>query len=144
MSPHLKRMRWHAIGRLDAATSGLLLFTNDGSLVHHVTQLTNKVPKTYMALCKGLLTEEQLQQLRTGVELTGGLGTSAPAEVEVVEEQTATTWVRIIIKEGKNRQVRRMLLAIDSQVIDLIRVQVGGIGLDIEEGGHRMLSDREV
>ena len=145
LPPHLKREHWHAIGRLDADTTGLLLMTNDGALVHHATQPGSKLPKAYHALCKGLLRDEQIDALRHGVELTGGLGISAPAEVDVLRYETATTWLGITISEGKNRQIRRMLLAIDSQVIRLERVSVGAITLDgIEEGGWRCLTDAEV
>ena len=72
LSPHLRKERWHAIGRLDADTTGLLLMTNDGALVHHATQPGTKLPKCYLALCKGLLEEDQLDALRQGVELSGG------------------------------------------------------------------------
>ncbi|KAJ1479397.1 pseudouridine synthase [Baffinella frigidus] len=92
------------------------------------------MPKTYMALCKGRLEEEEVQKLRDGVPLTGGLGDSAPAEVEIADVREGTTLLRIIISEGKNRQVRRMLLAVNSQVIRLARVAVGDVTLDVDEG----------
>ncbi|MBL8787673.1 MAG: rRNA pseudouridine synthase, partial [Deltaproteobacteria bacterium] len=79
---------WHAIGRLDQDTTGLLLVTNDGALVHHATQPATKVPKTYRALVKGRLDEGTLQALRDGVELSGGLGRSAPCEVLLEVHQT--------------------------------------------------------
>lgn len=142
---HLRAIDWHAIGRLDADTTGLLLFTNDGALVHHATQPMTKLPKTYRVLAKGLLDDDQVRRLREGVELTGGLGASAPAEVEIEGFQKATTWVVVRIGEGKNRQVRRMLLAVGSQVIRLCRTHFGGIALEgLDEGGWRLLSDEEV
>ena len=74
--------RWHACGRLDAATTGALLVTTDTKLVAHAT--TSAVPKVYEARCMGVLEEGQLQALRSGVDLKGGLGMSKPCEVEVV------------------------------------------------------------
>ena len=135
---------WHAIGRLDQDTTGLLLVTNDGALVHHATQPATKVPKTYRALVKGRLDEGTLQALRDGVELSGGLGRSAPCEVLLEVHQTATSWITLTLTEGKNRQVRRMLLAVGSQVIRLARVRVGGIALDVDEDRWRLLGDDEV
>ena len=135
---------WHAIGRLDQDTTGLLLVTNDGALVHHATQPATKVPKTYRALVKGRLDEGTLQALRDGVELSGGLGRSAPCEVLLEVHQTATSWITLTLTEGKNRQIRRMLLAVGSQVIRLARVRVGGIALDVDEDRWRLLGDDEV
>jgi pseudouridine synthase len=108
----LRDVAWHAIGRLDKDTSGLLLFTDDGALVHHATQPSTGLPKTYRVLAKGLLGEAELAQLRAGVELSGGLGRSAPAEARVVAHQIATSWLELTLREGKNREVRRMLLAV--------------------------------
>ena len=141
----LATIDWHAIGRLDADTTGLLLFTNDGALVHHATQPATKLVKTYRALAKGLLDEATAQRLRDGVALTGGLGMSGPAEVAIDGHQIATTWLTLRIAEGKNRQIRRMLLAVGSQVIRLARTHVGGIALaDLAEDTWRLVPDDEV
>ena len=139
--------RWHAIGRLDADTTGLLLFTDDGALVHHATQPSSKVDKVYRVLAKGLLSETQLAALRDGVELSGGLGRSGPAVVEVIGHQIATTWIDLTLGEGKNRQVRRMLLAVGSQVIRLCRVRVGSLTLSElvpEEGAWCELDAQQI
>ena len=144
LPPALAQIPWHAIGRLDQDTTGLLLFTNDGALVHHATQPATKLVKTYTALAKGLLTEDTLARLRAGVPLTGGLGTSGPAEVESTAFQAATTWVTIRISEGKNRQIRRMLLAVGSQVIRLARTHIGSLALDLPEDAWRLLGDDEI
>ncbi len=144
LPPAWQRLEWHAVGRLDADTTGLLLFTTHGALLHAVTQPRFHLWKTYRALCAGLLDEPTLQRLRDGVPLTGGLGTSAPARVTLVQHQKATTWLDVQIHEGKNRQVRRMLLSVGSQVIRLTRTAVGGVTLDIPEGNWRALTDAEV
>ena len=73
---------------------------------------------------------------------TGGLGMSAPAQVELVGQEAATSWLRITISEGKNRQIRRMLLAIGSQVIRLERISVGNVTVDDLEEGRQVLPDR--
>lgn len=144
LPPASRSIGWHAIGRLDQDTTGLLLFTDDGGLVHHATQPGTKLPKTYRALVKGLLDEATLDRLRAGVELTGGLGRSGPAEVTLVEHQIATSWIDLTITEGKNRQVRRMLLAVGSQVIRLQRTRIGGVALDLPEDGWRWLRPDEI
>lgn len=140
----LRGLRWHAVGRLDKDTSGLLLFTNDGAFVHHATQPSSGLTKTYRVLAKGLLDEAQLDALRAGVELTGGLGRSGPARIEVVGRRVATSWLELELREGKNREVRRMLLAIGSQVIRLERIRVGALALDLPIDGWREVSTEEL
>ena len=140
----LRDVAWHAIGRLDKDTSGLLLFTDDGALVHHATQPSTGLPKTYRVLAKGLLGEAELAQLRAGVELSGGLGRSAPAEARLVAHQVATSWLELTLREGKNREVRRMLLAVGSQVIRLERVRIGALTLELPVDGWRVLTEAEV
>jgi 23S rRNA pseudouridine2605 synthase len=144
LPPDLRAFRWHAVGRLDKDTSGLLLFTNDGTFVHYATQPSTGLRKVYLVLAKGLLEEPDLDRLRAGVELTGGLGRSGPAKADLLGHGVNTSWLSLEIAEGKNREVRRMLLAIGSQAIRLQRVQVGDVALDLEEDHWRRLSGREV
>ncbi len=144
LPPALRKVRWHAVGRLDKDTSGLLLFTDDGALVHHATQPSSGLTKTYRALARRLLGEDDLARLRAGVELSGGLGTSAPARVELIEHKIATSVIELEISEGKNREVRRMLLAIDSQAIRLERIRVGTLPLDVPVDGWRVVTPAEV
>jgi 23S rRNA pseudouridine2605 synthase/16S rRNA pseudouridine516 synthase len=140
----LSKVHWHAVGRLDKDTSGLLLFTDDGAFLHYATQPTSGLTKTYRALVKGLLGEPELDRLRQGVALTGGLGTSAPADVRLIAHQIATSWIELTLREGKNREVRRMLLAIGSQVIRLERVRVGSLALELPVDAYRVLSAAEI
>jgi 23S rRNA pseudouridine2605 synthase/16S rRNA pseudouridine516 synthase len=142
--PDLRRLRWHAVGRLDKDSSGLLLFTNDGRFVDHVTQPRTGLRKIYLVLAKGLLADGDLEPLRRGVELTGGLGRSGPATVELLGHGVATSWISVTVGEGKNREVRRMLLAIGSQAIRLKRVQIGELALDLEEDEWRPLTETEI
>eukprot|EP00802_Teleaulax_amphioxeia_P021858 Tamp_22249.p1 GENE.Tamp_22249~~Tamp_22249.p1 ORF type:complete len:133 (+),score=16.87 Tamp_22249:636-1034(+) len=120
--------------------------TNDGTLVHHATQPGTKLPKCYLALCAGPLGSHEIDLLRRGVELSGGLGMSDEAQVDLLEHQQTSSLLQITIKEGKNRQIRRMLVAVGSQVMRLERVAVGSIQLDpqLEPGAWRMLTDAEV
>ena len=139
--------RWHAVGRLDADTTGLLLLTNDGKLVQHVTDPvanTDGVVKEYRVRCGTTIDDDALAQLREGVELSGGLGSTQPADVELDDEPRQ---LRVRIREGKNRQVRRMIQAVGSSVLQLHRERVGDLSLGelgLEEGAWRALSDDEV
>jgi 23S rRNA pseudouridine2605 synthase/16S rRNA pseudouridine516 synthase len=144
LSPELRRRRWHAVGRLDKDTTGLLLFTDSGAFVDHATQPRTGLAKVYLALAKGLLDDAAVEPLRRGVALTGGLGQSGPARVEILGHGVATTWLSVEVREGKNREVRRLLLAIGSQAIRLKRVQIGGLALDLEEDEWRVVSPDEV
>jgi len=114
--PEFRAMGWHAVGRLDANTTGLLVLTNDGGLVHAVTNPTvgteaaGPVRKTYRARVMGLLDDASLGALRSGVDLGGGLGFSQPAEVEVESTERTSSWVRLTVCEGKNRQVGKSIL----------------------------------
>ena len=137
---------WHACGRLDQDTSGLLIITTDGQLVRHVTDPTvgAGLTKRYRVRCH-LLADGALDQLRAGVELGGGLGTSSPAEVHVEAVQRKSHILSIGIREGKNRQIRRMLHAVGSGVMALERRSIGSLELgDLEVGGVRWLSDNEL
>jgi len=151
----------HAIGRLDADTTGLLLLTNDGGLVHHVTNPTastskdHKLIKTYEAIIMGHHTLDadsngSLNQLLKGVDIGAKYGgVTLPAdELKVIDHPTPkSTRVLISISEGRNRQVRRMFHAIQSGVMQLKRRRVGLIDLDMlggQEGSWRVLSDKEV
>ena len=143
---------WHACGRLDQNTSGLLLFTTDGALVRHVTDPTHGggLVKRYRAQCHSL-PSGALEQLRAGVDL-GNLGRTLPAEVQLEEDAssssgagaTKTDWLVISIREGKNRQLRRMLHAVGSGIMRLERQAVGGVELgSLREGEVRFLSAAE-
>lgn len=146
------RSKWHAVGRLDADTTGLLLLTNDGGLVHHVTNPTSSLSlsKTYEAVIMGHWDDDQLDVLRTeGVDIGkkyGGLTNPCDA-LKILDYPThKSTFVSITISEGKNRQVRRMFHAIQSGVMKLKRVRIGELlTLDgLEEGQWRILSDEEI
>ena len=131
------------VGRLDYATEGLLLFTNDGDLAYRLTHPTNEVPKTYMAKIEGTMTEKDLNPIRSGVELDGVL--TKKCKAHIVETHKEYTKVHITITEGKNRQVRRMFEAIGKNVAFLKRVSIGKLKLSgLDRGEVRELTMEEV
>lgn len=135
--------RLFPVGRLDAQTTGLLLMTNDGDLAQHLTHPGHEVYKTYVALVAGVMSDARLAKLRRGVDI-GGFVTS-PAKATVLKQHPHSALVEISIREGKNRQVRRMFAAVGNRVQALERVAVGNIRLGhLKEGHWRKLSREEV
>ena len=131
------------MGRLDFNTTGLLIMTNDGDLAQKLTHPSRGVFKTYRARVEGLLSDERLDRLRKGVDI-GGFVTS-PANVSVVRQTEKFTVVEIKIREGRNRQVRKMLGAVGKKVVELKRVAIGEIFLGrLKEGHYRKLTRQEI
>jgi len=132
------------VGRLDFETTGLLLFTTDGEIAHRVLHPRWKVPKSYRALVEGIPDENDLRILREGVDLDDGL--TAPAQAELLKElEDGRSVVRLVISEGRKRQVRRMLSAVHHPVVLLTRESFGPIELgDLEPGVWRMLTAEEI
>lgn len=130
-------------GRLDQDLSGLLLITNDTTFGDYVTDPQSHVPKTYLVKASELLTDERLQRLREGIQLSDGL--TRPAEVRRVRDSARFTFFEITLTEGRNRQVRRMVEALGAKVLKLVRTRIGGIGIDgLEIGKFRELTPEEV
>jgi pseudouridine synthase len=136
--------KWIApVGRLDQDTSGLLLLTNDNDFAERITNPEFKIPKTYLVKASTRLSDEQLQNLRNGVVLSDG--PTKPAVVRRDRDTGKYTHLEITITEGRNRQVRRMLEAVDSKVLKLVRTRIGPIGMDeLEIGKWRRLTSAEV
>jgi len=131
------------VGRLDLDTSGLLLMTNDNQLAERVTNPESHVPKTYLVKASIRLTDEQLQQLRDGVELSDG--PTRPARVKRVRDSEKYTHLEITLTEGRNRQVRRMIEALGATVLKLVRVKIGPIPIaGLQIGKWRSLTPAEV
>ncbi|MEW6583150.1 MAG: pseudouridine synthase [Actinomycetota bacterium] len=121
-------VRVYPVGRLDFATTGAILLTNDGELAHRLMHPRSGVPKVYEAVVNGCVGPEALRALREGVELEDGV--TRPARVEVLHAGRRSTVLRIEITEGRNRQVRRMGIAVGHPVIRLTRVRYDGLGVD--------------
>ena len=131
------------VGRLDLDTSGLLLMTNDTQLAERVTNPDSHVPKTYLVKASKVLTDTQLQQLRDGVTLSDG--PTRPAHVTRLRDSTKYTHFEITLTEGRNRQVRRMVEALDAKVLKLVRVQIGALRIGtLPIGKWRFLTESEV
>ncbi len=131
-----------SVGRLDLDTSGLLLLTNDSAFSERITNPDFKVPKTYLVEASRLLSDEELDRLRDGVELRDGL--TKPAHVERIREHGGTVF-EMTISEGRNRQVRRMVEAVDASVLTLVRIAIGNLQMgDLQIGKTRELTADEV
>jgi pseudouridine synthase len=131
------------VGRLDLDTSGLLLMTNDNQFAERVTNPNSHVPKTYLVKASVLLTDTQLQRLRDGIELADG--PTRPAGVSRLRDSGKYTHFEITLTEGRNRQVRRMVEALDAKVLKLVRVRIGQIAIGrLPIGKWRLLTAAEV
>lgn len=130
-------------GRLDLDTSGLLILTNDTAFAERITNPDYKVSKTYLVKASRHLSDEELDRLRHGVELKDGV--TKPADVTRIREPGGRTVFELTITEGRNRQVRRMVEALEAKVLKLVRVAIGGIRIgDLPIGKSRELTPDEV
>jgi len=138
--------RVYPVGRLDYASEGLLLMTNDGDLAHRLMKAASHVPKTYVVKVAGTPKEEAIARLRAGVSIATDDGKrvrTGPAGVRVVKEG-ANPWYEITLIEGRNRQIRRMFEAVGHHVEKIKRVRYGPLTLDVPPGEFRPLTLKEV
>ncbi|MHB8874689.1 MAG: pseudouridine synthase [Myxococcaceae bacterium] len=138
LPPELKGYGWHAVGRLDRNTTGLLLFTNDERFVAHATSPQTHLPKRYVAKVLGKADDQKLEPLRKGMSLHDGPARPAKAELR------GPGVVAITLTEGRNHQVKRMLGEVGLPVVALHREAVGELTLDVGPGEVRLLTDDEV
>ncbi|MCU0661000.1 MAG: pseudouridine synthase [Myxococcota bacterium] len=137
------KLRLYPVGRLDFNTSGALLLTNDGELSYALTHPRYGVEKVYEAKIRGLVSEEMLARWRKGIELEDGV--TAPAEVCRLEVEEGYTWLQVTLREGRNRQIRRMAEATGLEIIKLKRSSFAGIGIEgLRPGQYRPLTEEEM
>ena len=140
------RERVYPVGRLDYASEGLLLMTNDGALAAKLMKAGSHVPKTYRVKVSGKPEEKAIAKLRAGVtiELENGRRVkTSPAKIQLVEDG-ANPWYEVVLIEGRNRQIRRMFEQVGHHVEKIKRVQLGPLVLDVEPGKFRELTNGEV
>ncbi len=137
------RARIFPVGRLDFATSGALLLTNDGRLSFALTHPKHRVEKVYLVKIEGAVEESVLKQWREGVDI--GDGVTGPAEVFKSEEDDNFTWLQVTLREGRNRQLRRMADATGLTVKKLKRISFAGLTIEgIKVGEYRILTAAEI
>jgi 23S rRNA pseudouridine2605 synthase len=135
--------RLYPVGRLDYDSSGLLLLTNDGELTYKLTHPKHDIDKVYVARVFGVPTQEDLANLRAGIEIDGKK--TAPAGAELIKTEGAYASLKITLHEGRNRQVRKMCEAINHPVASLKRVATGKLFLGaLKKGEYRKLTKREI
>jgi len=135
--------RLYPVGRLDYLTSGLILLTNDGEVALKLTHPRYETEKVYQAWLHGIITEENMQQFRKGLQVDDYV--TLPAKIRILEKQKDRCLVEIVLREGKNRQVRRMCETLGYPVSQLKRVAIGDLTLeDLEPGQWRFLRKNEV
>jgi 23S rRNA pseudouridine2605 synthase len=138
--------RVYPVGRLDYASEGLLLMTNDGPLAQKLTKAGSHVPKTYLVKVSGKPGERALARLRAGVtiELDDGRRVKTfPASIRLAEN-AANPWYEVVLIEGRNRQIRRMFDRVGFHVEKIKRVKLGTLSLDVPPGKFRKLTHKEV
>ena len=134
--------RVHPVGRLDYNSEGLLIMTNDGALTYRLTHPSHEIPKGYIVTVRGKL-EEAITTLKSSIEIDGRM--TRPADVNVIREDADGGLLHITLREGRNRQIRRMCEAADLKVLRLKRVSLGDLNIDkLPIGRWRHLTEREI
>lgn len=140
-----KDIRVVPVGRLDMYTSGALLLSNDGDFIQKVTHPSHEVEKTYTVTVRGIVTKEEKEKLESGVEIEGHRTARAKVKILRVDDEKNISRLQIVIHEGKNRQVRKMVEAVDKKVLALHRSKIGGIDVkNLLVGQYRYLSKEEI
>ena len=133
------------VGRLDMYTSGALLLSNDGDFIYKVTHPKHEIDKTYTVTLNGIVTNEEVESLRTGVKIDEYITKPAKVKILKTDIEKNISRLEIIIHEGKNRQVRKMCEAIGKKVQALHRTKIGNINVkDLKLGQWRYLNEEEI
>lgn len=142
--PRLRGSRWVSVGRLDTNTSGLLIFTNDGALANKLMHPSSQIEREYAVRVLGKVTDEQIAALSRGVRLEDGMAKFD--EIREAGGEGANHWYHVILKEGRNREVRRLWDAVGVTVSRLIRVRFGELNLprNLPRGAWRDATEEEI
>lgn len=133
------------VGRLDFYTSGALILSNDGDFVYKVTHPKHEVNKTYNVTVKGIINEDEIEDLRSGVKIDNYITKPAKVKILKTDKDKNISRIQITIHEGKNRQIRKMCEAIGKKVLALHRSKIGNIDVkDLKIGEWRYLTDAEI
>lgn len=133
------------VGRLDMYTSGAIILSNDGDFIYKITHPKYEVEKTYNVTLKGQVTDEEIEQLRNGVQIENYVTGKAKVKILRIDKEKDLSRVEIIIHEGKNREVRKMCEAIGRKVLALHRTKIGNISVkDLRLGTWRYLRPNEI
>ncbi len=137
------RQRVFPVGRLDYDSEGMLLLTNDGEFAHAVLHPSKKISKTYLVKVKGVLEEQDIEKLKTGIRLDRTV--TAPAHVRRLRKTENNSWIEMTIYEGKKRQIRRMLERVGHPVMRLMRIRIDGLDMgELKPGAYRKMTSEEM
>jgi len=137
------RLRLYPVGRLDADSDGLVILTNDGEFFQNMAHPRYQNPRTYRVKVRGVPDSRKIQLLREGMKLPDGR--TQPAKVRLIKRLKANSWWKVVVREGRNRLVRRMFQKIDHPVLRLQRVRYGSLGLGgLRPGQYRYLTADEI
>lgn len=137
------KYRVYPVGRLDFMSSGLIILTNDGDLTYKLTHPKHEVTKEYIVKIKPSITMDTIKKLRSGIDI--GEELTRPCKIELLEDKDDSQVYKVLLQEGKNRQIRRMFQKVDSNVIALERVAIGEIRIEkLKYGDYRVLTKDEL
>ena len=143
----IKNAKEHVVpvGRLDMYTSGALILSNDGDFIFEVTHPKHEITKTYQVTLKGIITEEEIENLQNGVDIGEYITRPAKVRIMKIDKEKQISRIEIVIHEGKNRQVRRMCEGVGKKVLALHRSKIGNLSVkDLKLGEWRYLKFSEI
>lgn len=140
-----EKLRLFPVGRLDWDSEGLLIMTNDGDLTQKILHPSHEIPKTYLVKLNDHPTEKDLDKLRNGVSIVGGKAKADVVELLEKRGKGRHPWIKIIISEGRNRQIRRMVEKMGFDTMKLQRVAIGGLSIGpLKRGQYRQLTPKDI